>query len=185
MYFNTFWASVTVILCLVMIAGGIAYIAAKPSFGGYFDCAWDYETGTASDCHTPGASWWAWAAIPAMVVAMILIVAVVTQYWLRKNHTTLVDVIYWGIAAIAGIAAGIVGVYFICKCIKYPSRIVGTSCCDLDHPKYFPCCKMCCWTLTGWVIPAAIATFVCSRLGDRVYYPPWCPGCTKHREIDV
>jgi hypothetical protein len=39
-----------VCLSLVVIGGSLFYVIAKPSFGGYFDCAWDETAKKPVDC---------------------------------------------------------------------------------------------------------------------------------------
>ncbi len=39
------FAILTMVLAFIVIGGGLFYVIAKPSFGGYFDCAWDVDTG--------------------------------------------------------------------------------------------------------------------------------------------
>jgi hypothetical protein len=177
--FNWWLALITVLLCAIIIAFGLWYVVDKPSFGGYYDCAWDYNRHNVTDCHTPGASWWGWAGVAPIVLACLMLALVIGMIFLRKSDSTGFDIVTYILSGAIGVVTAILAFYFIVKCCVYPTRARNRDVCDCC-PKEFPHEKTCCWTWPLWFIPPAIATLVLTRTCNRC-----CPSanCCCYEEV--
>ncbi len=125
--FTGWSAFFTVLFALAACGGGLAYMVSKPSFGGHFDCGWDYRNGTTFDCRTPNFSWWGPAGLVPFLCGSIVILLVIFLFLVRYHKSSLLDSLTTVFASLVGVITAAVIIYFGCMCCWYPRRVRGVN----------------------------------------------------------
>lgn len=183
--FNWPFAIFLIILCVTLLGVGLWYVIGRPSFGGWFDCAWNWDTKSVTDCRTPGVSWWGPAGLSVILIALFLLFFLGFLFIARRSRSSLVDVLTVAVSSIIGVLTAGLACFFCLKiCFCYPSRFVGGNSEECNIDPQFPVAKACCWMYGIWMLPLTIFALMGVRWGSRSNWPSCCICCPHQFDAD-